>query len=149
MYNNKISRGIDLLTQILRSVVICSIARVPYVVALGHTADVTYTEAILGVWTIIELNLGIFCACAMRMKPLVIKYLPRLGNFFSRSENKSSGPRWGSNKIDLSKGQHTYQLHSYQKGSADPVLDSGDIHVSHSYKVDVQSRAQCVEQDKV
>jgi len=130
-------------------VVICSIARVPYVVALGYTADVTYTEAILGVWTIIELNLGIFCACAMRMKPLVVKYLPQLG-IFSRSENKASAQGGGSNNINLGRGQHSYQLHSYQKGSADPVLDSGDIHVSHSYKVDVQTRAQRVdmEQDK-
>lgn len=100
--------------------VVCSIARLPYVVALGHTEDATYTEAILGVWTIIELNLGIFCACIMRMKQLVVKYLPQL-DIFSRSEQKASGQRWPS---DLNRGQQSYQLHSYQNGSADPVLDS-------------------------
>jgi hypothetical protein len=124
-----------LLIQILCSVVVCSIARLPYVIALGYTADTTYTEAILGVWTIVEVNLGIFCACAMRLKPLFVKYFPQLNIFSSRSTSKTSGIRWGKGTMERSRGQHSYQLHSYQKGSVDPVLDS---HGNHSYKVDVQ-----------
>ncbi|KAK9418094.1 putative Integral membrane protein [Seiridium unicorne] len=121
-------------------VVICSIARLPYVIVLDHTVDVTYTEAILGVWSIVEVNLGIICSCSMRLKPLVVKYLPQLGFFssYSRSTGKATYGSWGNGLGDESRSQHTYQLHSVQKSSADPVLDKGDIHVHRSYRVNVE-----------
>ncbi|KAK6080305.1 integral membrane protein [Seiridium cupressi] len=121
-------------------VVICSIARLPYVIVLDHTVDVTYTEAILGVWSIVEVNLGIICSCSMRLKPLVVKYLPQLGFFssHSRSTGKATYGSWGNGLGDESRSQHTYQLHSVQKSSADPVLDKGDIHVHRSYRVNVE-----------
>ncbi|KAK3389212.1 hypothetical protein B0H63DRAFT_389980 [Podospora didyma] len=111
------------------SVVICSIARLPYVIQLGETtADSTYTEAILGVWSIVEVNLGIFCGCSMRLKPLIVRYLPQLGLFSSRNtsghNNIKSHGSWGTSKelrTDPRKAQHTYQLHSVQKGSSDPL----------------------------
>ncbi|KAM0254288.1 hypothetical protein ACHAQJ_006928 [Trichoderma viride] len=106
-------------------VVVCSIARLPYVLILGHTADVTYTEAILGVWSIVEVNLGIICGCAMRLKPLVVRYLPQLGFFSSRSHGSETNGSWGENhRTDKSKvQQRSYQLHSVQKDSANPGFD--------------------------
>ncbi|KAI1080956.1 hypothetical protein F5B20DRAFT_537974 [Whalleya microplaca] len=136
--------SIGFLMSIGSAVVVCSIARLPYVVVLGHTTDVTYTEAILGVWSIIEVNLGIICACAMRLKPLAVKYFPQLGLFSSnsRSTAKSSSTPWGVKSNEgISKSQHSYQLHSYQKSSADPVLDSKEIHVYRSYDVDVKGKS--------
>ncbi|KAL8349176.1 hypothetical protein RB601_002007 [Gaeumannomyces tritici] len=41
--------------------------------------DLTWAEAVLGLWSVVEVNLGILCACAMRLKPLARAYLPRLG----------------------------------------------------------------------
>ncbi|KAL6353831.1 hypothetical protein LRP88_12825 [Fusarium phalaenopsidis] len=70
-------------------VVICSIARLPYVLVLSKTQDATYTQAILGIWSIVEINLGIICACAMRLKRLVTTYLPSFAVFFSRSRGGS------------------------------------------------------------
>ncbi|KAF7551731.1 hypothetical protein G7Z17_g4811 [Cylindrodendrum hubeiense] len=119
-------------------VVICSIARLPYVLLLDKTDDVTYTEAILGVWSLVEVNLGIICACAMRLKRLVMTYLPQLGLFSSRSRDAASGS-WGKGlRLDKNEGQHSYQLHSIQKGYDDTASDSRDIHVYRSYNVDVE-----------
>ena len=112
------------------SVVICSIARLPYVVVLPTTADSTYTQAILGVWSIVEVNLGIACACAMRLKPLITTYLPQLGIFSSRSRSKS--------RATAGKKKKSYQLHSIQKGSGDRLAGSKGIHVSREYEVDVE-----------
>ncbi|KAK3692761.1 hypothetical protein B0T22DRAFT_436008 [Podospora appendiculata] len=94
-------------------VVICSIARLPYVLLLSHDDDLTYTEAILGVWSIVEVNLGIICGAAMRLKPLIVRYLPQLGLFSSRK---------GGSK-------------SVQKGSVNPISDDGNIHVHQDYNI--------------
>lgn len=109
---------------------------------IDNTADTTWTEAILGVWSIVEVNLGIICACAMRLKPLVVKYLPQLG-FSASSRSRGTGYATGyapgskGMRSNISKGQHSYQLHSIQKSSNQPVSGTGEIRVHHSYKVDV------------
>ncbi|KAJ5167926.1 uncharacterized protein N7482_003520 [Penicillium canariense] len=122
-------------------VIVCSIARLPYVLVLDKTDDVTYTEAILGVWSIVEVNLGIVCACAMRLKRLITTYLPRLSLFSSNpySAGKTTYES-GLNRFQpVDRGQHSYQLHSIQNGSANPLFDSKDISVHQSFKVDIES----------
>ncbi|KAL3463679.1 hypothetical protein BJX64DRAFT_287148 [Aspergillus heterothallicus] len=115
-------------------VVICSIARLPYVIVLPTTADTTYTQAVLGIWTIAEVNLGIICACAMRFKRLITTYLPKLSLFVSSSsEGSKSRSRYRLRKAkavlvyderadrfqpEARRGGHSYQLHSVQSGSA-------------------------------
>ncbi|KAJ4254463.1 hypothetical protein NW762_010061 [Fusarium torreyae] len=121
-------------------VVICSIARLPYVIVLEHAEDVTYTEAILGVWSIVEINLGIICACAMRFKRLITTYLPRLGGYWS-SRSRSTGEQLGSGlQLDPRKGQHSYQLHSVQKSSSHPIVEGKGIQVYRTYKIDSHRR---------
>ncbi|KGO62552.1 hypothetical protein PEX2_045780 [Penicillium expansum] len=120
-------------------VIICSIARLPYVLLLSKTADTTYTEAILGVWSLVEVNLGIICACAMRFKRLIAIYLPRLSLFSSRSHGTTK-PREDTpiNKFQPknSGGQHSYELYSTQDGHADPFAGTKDISVHRSFKTD-------------
>ncbi|KAL2173025.1 uncharacterized protein P884DRAFT_213180 [Thermothelomyces heterothallicus CBS 202.75] len=124
-------------------VVICSIARLPYVRKMFNDTDTTYTEAILGVWSIVEVNLGIICGAAMRMKPLLMRWLPQLSLFSSTAKSKSNGKSphgfLGTSsaalRTDPRKAQHTYQLHSIQKGSAKPISQDSDIHVYREYDV--------------
>ncbi|KAL6829658.1 hypothetical protein J3E69DRAFT_365236 [Trichoderma sp. SZMC 28015] len=107
-------------------VVVCSIARLPYVLILDKTTDVTYTEAILGVWSIVEINLGITCGCAMRLKSLAVKYLPQLG-FFSSNKHESEAHdsrRKGLHK-DGDNAQRSYQLHNVRNERVEPGFDSG------------------------
>ncbi|RSL57737.1 hypothetical protein CEP54_008138 [Fusarium duplospermum] len=98
-------------------VVICSIARLPYVLVLSKTQDATYTQAILGIWSIVEINLGIICACAMRLKRLVTTYLPQFAVFFSRSRGGSQSWRSGALRIDNSDGTRSHQLHSMKRAN--------------------------------
>ncbi|KAL4981758.1 hypothetical protein BDW68DRAFT_196091 [Aspergillus falconensis] len=108
-------------------VIVCSIARLPYVIRLSHTPDATWTQAILGVWSIIEVNLGIICACAMRFKHLIATYLPRLSLWSFRSRSRTRSRSAGLRKVTLdsaekfrpegSLGKHEYQLHSLQQSS--------------------------------
>lgn len=121
------------------SVVICSIARLPYVLELGKSPDITYTEAILGVWSIVEVNLGIICACAMRFKRLIATYLPRLSIFSSRSRGTGKITEESSvNRFQAknNRAQDSYELHSFQSGSMDPLASSRDISVHHTLTVD-------------
>lgn len=106
---------------------------------MAHDDDVTYTEAILGVWSIVEVNLGIICGAAMRLKPLLVRWLPQLGLFSSRT--RSNGKSMGSSSMGLRTdprpGQHNYQLHSVQKGSAGlpGTSDDKQIHVYREFDV--------------
>ncbi|KAJ5917235.1 hypothetical protein N7466_010789 [Penicillium verhagenii] len=122
-------------------VVVCSIARLPYVIILDKTEDLTYTEAILGIWSLIEVNLAIICACAMRLKKLIATYLPRLSLFSSgtRSTAKIAYDTEGSRfQAKGNKSQHSYQLHSVQKGSTDPIFGLRGISVDRTYQVDIK-----------
>ncbi|KAL4772317.1 hypothetical protein BDW60DRAFT_216680 [Aspergillus nidulans var. acristatus] len=94
-------------------VIVCSIARLPYVIRLRHTPDATWTQAILGIWSIVEVNLGIICACVMRFKRLIARYLPRLSLWAAKT------PLDPADKFrpDGSMGKHEYRLHSLQQST--------------------------------
>ncbi|KAJ3460616.1 hypothetical protein MRS44_011483 [Fusarium solani] len=118
-------------------VVICSIARLPYVLVLSKTQDATYTQAILGIWSIVEINLGIICACAMRLKRLVTTYLPSFAVFFSRSRGGSQSWKSGALRIDNSDGTHSHQLHSMKRANTGDG-GNGGVQVFKTYEIDVE-----------
>lgn len=97
---------------------------------LEHTTDATYEEAVLGIWCVVEINLGITCGCAMRLRSLLRMYLPKLG-FYASSRSRSFGNSphgiWSkSNRNDEETAQaQSYRLHSIQKSSSGP-----DAHVT-------------------
>ncbi|KAL4926673.1 uncharacterized protein BDV17DRAFT_293250 [Aspergillus undulatus] len=130
-------------------VLICSLARLPYVIRLGHqyNRDSSWTQAILGTWSIVELNLGVICACLMRFKPLIRTYVPWLGLFSSRTRSRTtrrrtyeygSSRRWRSGH---SRGKQSYQMHSVQRGNGEGAVlergNIGDISVYREFNVDV------------
>ncbi|KAL8294715.1 hypothetical protein RB597_007691 [Gaeumannomyces tritici] len=87
--------SVGLILALGSAVVVCSIVRLHYVVRTRRGSgwagqrqqyqaglleeDLTWAEAVLGLWSVVEVNLGILCACAMRLKPHARAYLPRLG----------------------------------------------------------------------
>ena len=76
----------------------------------------------------------------MRLKPLIMRYLPQLGLFSSRPHGSEPYGSWGKG-LDATggKSQHKYQLHSIQKGSAQ--LNSGRRHNNDydPYKINGES----------
>ncbi|KAL4936885.1 hypothetical protein BDV06DRAFT_232949 [Aspergillus oleicola] len=158
--------GVSCLLALGSGVTICSIARLPYVIRVGHNRDSSWTQAILGTWSIIELNLGVICACLMRFKPLIKNYMPWLDLFSSRTRSRTmrgqtydssrrfrSGYGYGHGH-GHSRGKSSYQMHSIQRGNGDAgefppdvsVVERGDIEVKREFKVDVQraDRESCV-----
>ncbi|KAK0741843.1 hypothetical protein B0T21DRAFT_282334 [Apiosordaria backusii] len=123
------------------AVVICSIARLPYSISLQTSQDLSWEEGILGIWSIVEINIGIVCGCAMRLKKLIVAYLPKMGWNSSHKKSTPYGSHsWGGTTAAGSKGGNKtfdeangtkgdYQLHSVQKGSVeaggstDKILD--------------------------
>ncbi|KAK5652847.1 hypothetical protein OQA88_9513 [Cercophora sp. LCS_1] len=116
------------------AVIVCSIARLPYVLILPNDPNITYTEAVLGVWSIVEVNLGIFCGSAMRLKPLIVRYLPMvgLGTSGKRSTTKTFGNTTGPTPLS-SRGNGKYHLHSIQKSSVGD--EDKNIHVYTEFDV--------------
>ncbi|PTB47655.1 hypothetical protein M431DRAFT_549988 [Trichoderma harzianum CBS 226.95] len=91
-------------------VVVCSIARLPYVLILDKTTDVTYTEAILAV-----------------------KYLPQLGFFSSnKHESETHDSRRKCLHKDGDNAQRSYQLHNVRNERVESGFDSGTSDVYRS-----------------
>ncbi|ROT42261.1 hypothetical protein SODALDRAFT_341750 [Sodiomyces alkalinus F11] len=89
------------------AVLITSIVRAPYIQILAESPDFSLKQAEAGVWSIVELNLGIVCANLMRMKPFLRRYLPvfleKLGFSLGKSRVRMNG-----------KHSHSFQLHSIE-----------------------------------
>ncbi|KAL4966524.1 uncharacterized protein BDV14DRAFT_198981 [Aspergillus stella-maris] len=152
--------GVGCLLALGSGVLICSISRLPYVIRLGHAynPDSSWTQAILGTWSVIELNLGVICACLMRFKPLIRNYMPWLGLFSSRTRSRTRGlNNYGTGRrfrsgygyggdYGTGRGKSEYQMHSIQRANGgtdtdefpDDLVERGDIEVRKEFKVDVQ-----------
>ncbi|KAH8651814.1 hypothetical protein BGZ60DRAFT_533691 [Tricladium varicosporioides] len=63
---------------------IVSIIRLQALKQAAKPPDFTYGSEGAGTWSMIELNLGIFCVCLPTFRPLLAKYIPQLGpNFYT------------------------------------------------------------------
>jgi cobalamin biosynthesis Mg chelatase CobN len=114
---------------------------------MSYDTDTTYTEAILGVWSIVEVNLGVVCCAAMRLKPLLVRWLPQLGlSSWSRKRTNSFGSKGTSSRGGLRThprpAHHTSQLHSVQKGSAHTADGDAHIHVYRQFDVTTEHDAR-------
>lgn len=99
----------------------------------------TNTEGVIGIWSLFEINLGIICACAMRLKRLISVYLLRFSLFSSRGTAKLSEETPGERfQPKGNRGQHSYQLHSIQDGNSSPCISPKHISVQQTFQMDVE-----------
>lgn len=81
------------------------IGRTYYLIKLGKTYDTSWTGYDLLVWTIIELQLGIICACAPSLRAFFRRYLSdALRKSLGSSKNKR-----GTHSDNSANGQRSYQ----------------------------------------
>ncbi|KAF5018397.1 hypothetical protein F66182_9626 [Fusarium sp. NRRL 66182] len=104
------------------AVLIASIVRAPYVQIFATNPDFTLKQAEAGIWSLVELNMGIVCNNLMRLKPFLNRYLPQLLSFLGLTSGKSK--QTGDNSARTSSNwrgrpPHSYQLHSVGKGDND------------------------------
>jgi hypothetical protein len=83
------------------------IGRTYYLIKLGKTYDTSWTGYDLLVWTIIELQLGIICACAPSLRAFFRRYLSdRLRRSLNSSRNKRGSRSDTQNSASV---QRSYQ----------------------------------------
>ncbi|KAM5352625.1 hypothetical protein ACJ41O_005347 [Fusarium nematophilum] len=117
------------------AVLIASIARAPYVQIMATHIDFTRKQAEAGVWSLVELNIGIVCNNLMRLKPLLNRYLPKLltmlglssGSYQLRSlEHGNPEGRYNNIKDPVAVREHGFddsdKAPSRQNGSTDSIL---------------------------
>lgn len=81
------------------------IGRTYYLIKLGKTYDTSWTGFDLLVWTIIELQLGIICACAPSLRAFFRRYFSdALRKSFGSSKNKRN-----TRSDNSTNGQRSYQ----------------------------------------
>ncbi|EGU86874.1 hypothetical protein FOXB_02584 [Fusarium oxysporum f. sp. conglutinans Fo5176] len=69
------------------SVTIVSILRLRYLVAFGNSQNPTWDSFETCYWSVIEINVGLWCVCLPDLRILILKAFPRLGSSID------SGPR--------------------------------------------------------
>ena len=73
--------------------------RIPIVVKIYTSLDPTWDAVPIGIWSSIELNTSIVCACAMTLKPLINRVFPRLfTDDYNRQDSKEDVTDDGSGR---------------------------------------------------
>ncbi|KAF3764795.1 hypothetical protein M406DRAFT_331113 [Cryphonectria parasitica EP155] len=102
--------------------VVASIVRIVYVTAIQNDVDTTYAEARVGVWSSVEVNIGIMCVSMARLKPFMQRYFPNflsLGSSHGNSNYKGASS-YGPNTSGRRPTYNAYELHSVQPSSVVP-----------------------------
>ncbi|KAF5722193.1 integral membrane protein [Fusarium mundagurra] len=103
---------------IASAVLIASIVRAPYVHIMAINPDFTRKQAEAGVWSLVELNMGIVCNNLMRLKPFLRTYLPRVLTFLGlTAKSKQQGENQSKSKSSgnwRGRPSHSYQLNSLE-----------------------------------
>ncbi|EUC27152.1 hypothetical protein COCCADRAFT_10178 [Bipolaris zeicola 26-R-13] len=114
-------------------VCIISIARLHGFIELAkHPEDSTFYGTAPAYWSAIEVNLGIVCACAPALKPLVVKAIPRFATLYGSRKSTYGGTK------DTPKDSASF-VKLKDKGSTGTISDEIELHyrsgnvVSESY----------------
>jgi|SRR5689334_8531472 hypothetical protein len=83
---------------------------------MATNPDFTRKQAEAGVWSLVELNMGIVCNNLMRLKPFLRTYLPRVLTFLgltAKSKPQGENPSKSSGNW-RGRPSHSYQLNSLE-----------------------------------
>lgn len=115
---------IDPFADLVHSVIVISTVRIIYVYHLISNPDATYNQATACIYSTVEMNGGVICACIALLKPFFQQYMPWVLSMSSRSGSNS-----GSRKFKFfgkRKGDDSYELRS-----TDADADADEARVSN------------------
>lgn len=119
------------------SACVASIIRVPYIAATS-LIDPSWSDTYGAIWSVVELTMGIVCACLPTLRPLYLHLFPRLATQASRSKtsDKSSSANSGGVKLRYLRmpgfeGNGGWSLsdptnHRHEKDSKIPAVNEGE-----------------------
>ncbi|KAF2816618.1 uncharacterized protein BDZ99DRAFT_494414 [Mytilinidion resinicola] len=127
-------------------VIIASIIRVRLAKALQGKKDISFAEGDIGIWSLVEINVGVICNCLVVMKPFFRRHLGNiLGSSGADSHNSPYSFNIGSVFSRFKKQQReprSYRLTSLDRsgrpGDSElqmPQSTQRSITVSHTYEV--------------
>ncbi|KAK7213016.1 hypothetical protein V2G26_020194 [Clonostachys chloroleuca] len=128
------------------AVLLASVARAPYVKIMATDPNFSRRQAEAGVWSLVELNLGILCSNLMRMKPFLRAYLPKLLTILGLSSGSASNtPGHDISTGHWSRKSHSrgYKLHSIgNENSQSKSLDADGMAVNIDMQKPEKTRAR-------
>lgn len=122
-------------------VVVIAIVRIKYVMSMENNPDITYSECVTGIWSAIEINVGIVCNCVVVIKPFLRKHFPKFFSSYMHSSGLPGAPRSRSYAMFSNQNGNSFHLTSVSN-AADPeslkseVGKDGGIVVTSSYAVE-------------
>ncbi|KAI0095683.1 hypothetical protein F4776DRAFT_582662 [Hypoxylon sp. NC0597] len=130
-------------------VCVASIMRLVSIYRLGPMDDPSVSGIRLGLWSGVESNLAITCACLPTLRPVLVRLFPKLLNATANSSQSwhrsALGRRWtGRTTHDENGAYRMHELPSDDFGRDDSKLvgdnvELGRIRVSQVFRVDVES----------
>lgn len=77
----------------LPRVTVVSIIRIPALVTLGRSNNPTWDNFEAGMWSTIEINVGIICICMPTLRLVLVRLFPTLGNSAGGYQQSSGGQK--------------------------------------------------------
>lgn len=121
----------------LYRVVVISTVRIIYVYSMISDPDSTYNVAKACIFSTVELNGGVICACIALLKPFIQKYMPWILSLSSGS-GSGDGSRIRKLKMFVKRsGEKSYELQSADADATKHIDNRLDrrIAVTRSYSV--------------
>lgn len=81
--------------------VVTSILRLYSLYVVTHSDDITWDNANTAIWSAVEVNVGVICACLPTLKPLFIRVFPSLMTTITHTSNDSPNGTYTTGKYTV------------------------------------------------
>lgn len=110
---------------------VISIIRLHSLITFANSANATWDDLKVSLWSTIEINVGIICACMPTLRLLLLKAFPRLSATYRNMSGYYGGTNQTKNKLGQSRT-------TGQDGPGNKDVWTGQINYSRSYSVKFQ-----------
>ncbi|EXF83067.1 hypothetical protein CFIO01_06239 [Colletotrichum fioriniae PJ7] len=109
---------------------VVSILRIPSLIAAKYSRDPTLDSPGIAKWSVVELNTAIVCASLITLKPLAMRFFPRMLSPNRGDVARRHGP--GSEEIPATVGSKEARNGGVKHGHARVVSDGSTIQLNHN-----------------
>ncbi|KAK1469791.1 hypothetical protein CMEL01_01558 [Colletotrichum melonis] len=108
---------------------VVSILRIPSLIVAKYSRDPTLDSPGIAKWSVVELNTAIVCASLITLKPLAMRFFPRMLGSNRGDVGRQRGP--GSEEIPATVGSKEARNGGVKHGHARAVSDGSTIQLNH------------------
>ncbi|KAH7410677.1 CFEM domain-containing protein [Cadophora sp. MPI-SDFR-AT-0126] len=132
--------GVGLMFVVGTFITVVSILRLQSLLHFAKSFNVTWDNLPVTIWSLVEINVGIICACMPSLRVLLVRLFPKV---MGSTRNKSAGYHAEGSRSGIGMGANV----SIGRGKdlAPPSKDSKSIMYSQSYNVDLEDESSLVQ----